>query len=173
MRHGLRTALIGLLGLAGLRPAAAQREQNGQSARAQANLALARQDVEAFTAGEMQGSFALPADDIVWEVNGGTSITPVPGRREGIDAVRAWSDGMIGFCGVADFNADRLFADGDTVTMLVHERDRAAQTGAELEQRCAAFRTFSAGKLARYPLFDASALEYLVMQSAAPAKAES
>jgi len=173
MRNLLLVVLIGSMGVSWLLPVqAAQAEPEGYSAQEQANLDAARQGVDAFVAGDMEGFFALLADDIVWEVNGSSAIIPMHGRYEGIEAVRAWFDGMSGVGEVVDFSADHFFVDGDTVIMLVHARDRSAETGAEFEQRCAAFMTFSDGKLAHFLLFDDSALEYLMLQSATLAESQ-
>jgi ketosteroid isomerase-like protein len=167
MRYLLLTALIGLLGLAGSRPAVAQTEPSGYSGEEQANLELARQGVEAFMAGDVESFLTLLSEDIVWEINGSPTLVPMHGRYEGLEAVSEWIVNAGSGAEIVDFEVERYFADGDTVIMLCNERDRLLATGQEFAQRCVVLLTFNDGKLAHFLMFDDSALEFIAGHSAA------
>lgn len=172
MRYLLVLALIGALGLAAGRPAVAQMEPSGYSAKEQANLELAQLGVETFMAGDVEGFLALLADDIVWEVNGSPELVPSHGRYEGIEAVSEWIGNIGTGAEIVEFEVEHYYVDGDTVIMLCNERDRLMATGQEFAQCSAVFLTFSDGQLAHFLMFDDSALEFIAGYSAVLAEAQ-
>lgn len=155
--------LAATLGLAAQQAAAADEDPGRYTAEEQANLAAAQACVDAFAAGDMDGFYAALADDVVWQINGSRDLVPSHGTWVGIDAVRDWVALVNEELEFIDFGPDQFFVDGDTVIVIMHERDRVPATGKLIEQLEVGLFTFADGKVVNFLLFDDSGQEHWAM----------
>ena len=124
----------------------------------QTNSVVVRQAYEAFGRGDIPGVLDLLTDDVVWTLQGPSTI-PFAGvhrGRQGIAQFFALVGEALEF---EQFEPREFVAQGDTVVVLGYERSIAKATGRPLEQEWAHVYTLRGGKIATGLLFEDTAAE--------------
>lgn len=115
-------------------------------------LELAKKLYDAFARDDIPSVLSCLAEDVVWELNGPTSI-PYFGSHRGKEAVRLFFDKVFAVEEILHFEAEQFIDGGDSVAVVGRERCRARATGKEFSVRWTHVFDCRAGKISRWREF--------------------
>jgi ketosteroid isomerase-like protein len=124
----------------------------------QTNSVVVRQAYEAFGRGDIPGVLDLLTDDVVWTLQGPSTI-PFAGTHRGREGIAEFFSLVGEALEFEQFEPRELVAQGGTVVVLGYERSIAKATGRTLEQEWAHVYTLRNGKIATGLLFEDTAAE--------------
>lgn len=124
----------------------------------EANLALVKRVYEAFAQNDILAMLAALDDDIEWVMPGPPDQLPLAGTWQGRASVGRLLAVMAGTVEMEVFEARRFFADGDTVVVIGHSRDRFLATGRTVEIDWVAVLELRNGKIVRYQAYEDTSL---------------
>ncbi|HEV3438848.1 MAG TPA: nuclear transport factor 2 family protein [Gemmata sp.] len=115
-------------------------------------LELARKLYDSFEKDDIPGVLSCLADDIVWELNGPTSI-PYFGTFRGKEAVQKFFAKVAAEEEILQFGAEQFIDGGDSVAVVGREHCRARATGKEFKVRWTHVFDCRDGKIVRWREF--------------------
>jgi len=124
----------------------------------QSNVAVVQQTYEAFGRGDIPGVLDLLTDDVVWTLQGPTTI-PFAGVHRGHKGIAEFFSLVEEALEFEHFEPREIVAQGDTVVVLGYERSLAKATGRPLEQEWVHIYTLRDGKIAMGRFFEDTAAE--------------
>ncbi len=124
----------------------------------QTNVAVVQQAYEAFGRGDIFGVLDLLTDDVVWTLQGPSTI-PFAGVHRGREGIAEFFSLVGEALEFEQFEPREFVAQGDTVVVLGYERSLAKATGRPLEQEWVHVYTLRDGKIARGRFFEDTAAE--------------
>ena len=119
---------------------------------------VVRQAYEAFGRGDISGVLDLLTDDVVWTLQGPSTI-PFAGTHRGREGIAEFFSLVGEALEFEQFEPREFVAQGDTVVVLGYERSIAKATGRRFEQEWAHVYTLRNGKIATGLLFEDTAAE--------------
>ena len=122
------------------------------------NLALVRRVYEAFAEHDILAMLSALDDDIEWVMPGPPDRIPFAGTWTGREAVGRLLAVLAGTLSFEVFEPRRFIADGDTVVVIGHSRDRMLATGRIVEIEWVAVIELRNGKVVRYQVYEDTAL---------------
>ncbi len=122
----------------------------------QTNLAVVQQAYAAFGRGDIPGVLDLLTDDVVWTLQGPSTI-PFAGTRRGREGVAEFFSLVGETLEFEQFEPREFVVQGDMVAVLGYERSLIKPTGRTLEQEWAHVYTLRDGKIAKFRAFEDTA----------------
>lgn len=107
--------------------------------------------------GDIEGALALMAEDVVWHVDGSTTVSTV-GLLRGRERVRSWLTSFFENFIPRVFTIDRLFENGDAVIAFGRFRHTVVVTGRTVGSDLAIRFTVRDGQISRYQILEDSLL---------------
>ena len=124
----------------------------------QTNSAVVQQTYEAFGRGDIPGVLEHLTEDVVWTLQGPSTI-PFAGTHRGRDGIEKFFSLVGEAFEFEQFEPREFVAQGDTVVVLGYERSVAKATGRSFEQEWAHVYTLRDGKIATGRFFEDTATE--------------
>jgi ketosteroid isomerase-like protein len=124
----------------------------------QTNVAVVQQAYEAFGRGDIPGVLDLLTDDVVWTLQGPSTI-PFAGTHRGREGIAEFFSLVGEALEFEQFEPREVVAQGDTVVVLGYERSFAKATGSPLEQEWVHVYTLRDSKIATGRFFEDTAAE--------------
>src|ERR687890_1808126 len=124
----------------------------------QTNVAVVLQTYETVGRGDIPGVLDLLTDDVVWNLQGPSTI-PFAGVHRGREGIAEFFSLVGEALEFEQFEPREFVAQGDSVVVLGYERSIAKATGRPLEQEWAHVYTLRGGKIATGLLFEDTAAE--------------
>jgi ketosteroid isomerase-like protein len=131
----------------------------------QTNLAVVQQAYAAFGRGDIPGVLDLLTDDVVWTLQGPSTI-PFAGTRRGREGVAEFFSLVGETLEFQQFEPREFVGQGDTVVVLGYERSLVKATGRRFEQEWAHVYTLRDGKIATGRFFEDTAAEVVAFSAA-------
>jgi ketosteroid isomerase-like protein len=114
------------------------------------SLAVVRKAYQCYEKHDITGLIQLIDPDCDWHLPGPADGMPWAGRYHGPEEVREFFETLTDNLEVLEFSPHQFLADGDTVMVTGHERDRIMATGKVLELDWAHCFTIEEGKITRF-----------------------
>ena len=124
----------------------------------QTNVTVVQQAYEAFGSGDIPEVLDLLTEDVVWTLQGPTTI-PFAGVHRGYKGIVEFFSLVEEALEFEQFEPREIVAQGDTVVVLGYERSLAQPTGRPLEQEWVHVYTLRDGKIAMGRFFEDTAAE--------------
>ena len=121
------------------------------------NLALVKRLYDAFAETDIIELLTALHDDIEWVMPGPPEILPFAGTWKGRESVGRLLAVLAGTLVFELFEPRRFLADGDTVVVTGHSRDRMLATGRIVEIDWVAIIEVRDGKVVRYQVYEDTA----------------
>ena len=131
----------------------------------QTNISVVQQAYAAFGQGDIPGVLDLLTDDVVWTLQGPSTI-PFAGTRRGREGVAEFFSLVGKTLEFQQFEPREFVAQGDAVVVLGYERSIAKSTGRSLEQEWAHVYRLRDGKIAEGRFFEDTAAEVAAFSAA-------
>lgn len=131
------------------RAAPAKRAAVAPSSLGQAPIDRVRAVYACFGGGDLPGLLAQLAEDVIW-ISPGPATIPHAGLRRGRAAVAEWFKVFADAVELDWFDVDRIFADGQIVVAIGHERGFARATGRRFETAFAHVWTVSGDEVVAF-----------------------
>lgn len=122
----------------------------GQVATEQDNLRIVKEAYACFQRGDIPGVIQTLAEDIDWLVPGPSNITPLAGRRRGLEQVKQFFADIDKYEEIQQFEPREFLAQGDKVVTFGHYRARVKSTGRVFESDFAQVLTLRDGKATKF-----------------------
>jgi ketosteroid isomerase-like protein len=131
----------------------------------QTNLAVVQQAYAAIGRGDIPGVLDLLTDDVVWTLQGPSTI-PFAGTRRGREGVAEFFSLVGETLEFQQFEPREFVGQGETVVVLGYERSLVKATGRRFEQEWAHVYTLRNGKIATGRFFEDTAAEVVAFSAA-------
>jgi ketosteroid isomerase-like protein len=131
----------------------------------QTNVAVVLQTYEAVGRGDIPGVLDLLTDDVVWTLQGPSTI-PFAGVHRGREGIAEFFSLVGEALEFEQFEPREVVTQGDTVVVLGYERSVAKATGRLLEQEWVHVYTLREGKIAMGRFFEDTAAEVVAFGAA-------
>jgi ketosteroid isomerase-like protein len=131
----------------------------------QTNVAVVLQTYETVGRGDIPGVLDLLTDDVVWNLQGPSTI-PFAGVHRGREGIAEFFSLVGEALEFEQFEPREIVTQGDTVVVLGYERSVAKMTGRLLEQEWVHVYTLREGKIATGRFFEDTAAEVVAFGAA-------